>query len=141
MSQLIALLVVVGLTGAASPEAALLAEQRAEVASVDVLHRKVEPPLVVGRGERRDDMGIVEARGELRLAEEATPEALVLRRRRVEQLQRDRLPCIVARAVYLGHRTSTDERLDAVAREARARRQFRVHLVLRIANSALDLQT
>jgi hypothetical protein len=69
-----------------------------------------------------------EARGELRLAEEAPPEALVLCRRRVEQLQCNGVLVVVARAVDLGHRTAADERFDVVAGEAHARIKLRAHL-------------
>ena len=67
----------------------LASEQVAEVATVDVSHREVEHSAGVPGRDGGDDVRMVEARCELRLAQEPLPEALVFSELRREQLEGD----------------------------------------------------
>jgi hypothetical protein len=72
-------------------EASLLAERLAQVGAVHVRHRQVEQAVILARGQHADDARVVEARGDLRLAQEALAEPLVAAELGREQLQRDAL--------------------------------------------------
>src|SRR5262249_6434395 len=88
----------------------LLAQDPAQIRALDQLHHEVEPPLVLAGDDRPDDVGMVEARGDLGLAQEALAEALVVA---VEQLERDDLAGrLAACAVDLGHGASAEQLLD-----------------------------
>jgi hypothetical protein len=109
-------------------ESALTLEQLAEVFALHVVHREVKSPLLLAAGERGDDMGVFEARCELRFTQETPAEALVTRQFGREQLQRD----ATAGRDLLGqindaHRTFTNERLHAKAGEERAGTNLRPH--------------
>ena len=73
-------------------EGPLAPQELAQVDAVHVRHGQVEDAAVVARGDRPHDVRMVERRRELRLAQEALPEPLVVRELGREQLQRHRLP-------------------------------------------------
>ena len=80
-------------------ERPLLPEHLAKVRALDVLHRQVEATVVLTGYERRYDVRMIEARRQLGLAQEALPEAFVLRDLVAEQLQRrPACPCLVSSA-------------------------------------------
>ena len=109
-------------------ESAFAAEQLAEIGALDVSHGEVEGSTLLAGSESGDDMGVVETRRKLGLAEETSAEALVPRQLRREQLQRDapsrsRFRSEVDRA----HRPSSEERLHAKAGEESARTNLGCH--------------
>ena len=109
-------------------EAAVPPEELAQIGALDVLHREVEPAVLLAGAQRPDDVRVVEARRQPGLAQEPLPEPLVTREAVVENLQRDDATvCLVAGTVDPGHRTVTNERLDTKSRDGRARRQLRSH--------------
>ena len=67
-------------------EASLAAEHLAQVGAVHVLEREVEPAVVLARGDRPDDVGMVERRRQPRLAQETAAETVVVCELRREQL-------------------------------------------------------
>ena len=69
---------------------ALAAQQRAQVGAVDEAHRDEKPTARLARLVDRDDVRVVERRGEPRLAEHPLAEPLVGAELEPEQLQRDR---------------------------------------------------
>ena len=98
--------------GALGLEPPFAAQQLAQVDAVDVRHREVEHAAVLARGERPHDVRVVERRGELRLAQEALPEPLVVRELGREQLQRDPLPVRVLGEVDGAHRAAREQLPD-----------------------------
>ena len=109
--------------GALGLECALAAQQRAQVLAVDPLHRDVEEPLVFAGVEHRDDAGMLEQRGDVALAQEPLAEPGVGCERRVEHLQRHGPPVGIPREVDGPGGTLTQQRLDPVAGDVRARRE------------------
>ena len=99
----------------------LSCEELPQVGALDVAHRDVELAVNVVGLEDRDDVRVVEAREQLRLAQEALSEAIVLRQVRSEQLERHpAFEAQVQRSVHVGHPTTAEERLDPVASEVGA---------------------
>ena len=85
-----------------------------QVDAVDVLHREIEDTTFVPRRKARDDVRMVEARGDLRLAQEPLPEALVPCELRIKDLQRYALrPREILSEVDGAHRSLADQRLNA----------------------------
>ena len=70
-------------------ELAVALEDRLQVLPVDEAHREVELAVVLARLVDGDHVRVVDRRGELRLAQEALAEALVLGQLGGDQLQRD----------------------------------------------------
>ena len=60
-------------------DSAVAAQEAPQVRSFDVAHRQIEDAVFFAGGDDRDDVRMVEARGELRLAEEALTEAVLSR--------------------------------------------------------------
>ena len=73
-------------------QSALPPEALAQVDPLHVLHREVEHAVFLARVEDRNDVGVIEARRELRLPQEAPSEALVLCEIAAKHLQRDPAP-------------------------------------------------
>ena len=113
-------------------EAAAL-QARLQVAPLDVAHRDEEE--VVGRPGLvdRDDVRMVDRRGELRLAQEPVTERLVLGEAGGEQLERDPpLEPQVLGQVDDAHPAEAEQRLDPVAGELGADPRVVAHLHVRI---------
>jgi hypothetical protein len=91
------------------------AQELAKVRSVDVGEREVEPAVLLARGDRPDDVRVVERGRQLRLAEETAPEALVARQRGLEELERDPPPGLVLGKEDRAHRAAADLRPDTEA--------------------------
>jgi hypothetical protein len=93
-------------------------DERAHVGALDVAHREVEHALRLAGLEDRDDVGMVDRGGELRLGLEAVAEVDV-----VGQLGRDHLQCDCAAeaelrgAVHDAHPALACDPVDAVAAE------------------------
>jgi hypothetical protein len=93
-------------------EAPLAPQQIPQIGAFDVLHRDVEDAVVFAGRDRPHDVRMVEARRQLRLPEEAPPEALVPGELGREQLQRNAASRGVFREVDRAHRPLADERRD-----------------------------
>ena len=102
-------------------ERTLAPQQLREVAAVDVAHGDVQQSVGVTGLVDRDDPGVVDRRGQVRLALEARPEARIARELGREQLQRD-LPAEpqVRRPIHDAHAAPTEELLDAIRPDAAA---------------------
>ena len=100
-------------------ERSLAPEDLAQVGAIDVRHRQIEATVLrLTGGERRHDVGMVEARRELRLAQEALPEALVLGELVAEQLQRSPVAALhVLGEVNRADGTLADERARCGSRQ------------------------
>ena len=97
-------------------ECAVPPQERLEIRAVDIPHRDEEAAVGLAGLVDRDDVRVVEARREPRLAQQSLAEALVVGERFREELERDRpLEPNVARAVDVAHATAPDEGLDLVA--------------------------
>ena len=97
-------------------EAALAAEQLAQIRTLDVVHREVEVTLVLARSERLHGVRMVERRRQLGLAQEAPAKTLVAGEFAREELQRDAAPgARLLREVDRSHRPLSEERLHAKA--------------------------
>ena len=107
-------------------EAAVAAEHRAEVAALDEAHGDVDVPVGLAGRVDRDHVRMVEARGQLRLAQDALARGLVVHEPGREHLQRDGT-CQVAvdRAEDLAHATAPDQALERVAGDLVARAELR----------------
>jgi hypothetical protein len=68
-------------------------EQLAKVGALDVGHREIEQTVLVTRGHGRNDVWVVEARGNLRLAQEALPKPFVTGEFGGQNLQSDAAAC------------------------------------------------
>ena len=102
-------------------ESTLLAEQRAQVRSLDEPHHEVQLAVELARVVDRHRVRVLERHRELGLALEALSEALVEREVRRDQLQRDRaFQALVVRAVDDTHAALTGERLDPVPEDLTA---------------------
>jgi hypothetical protein len=108
-------------------------EARSQVAPVHVAHGDEQdapgrPGLV-----DRDDVGMVERGGQLRLAQEALPERLVLRQPDGQQLQRDPpLEPQILRQVDDAHAAQAQRRLDPVTGQLRPDPRVVAHLHVRV---------
>ena len=105
-------------------ERSLAAEQLAQVGPVDVRHREEQPAVDLSRRDRRGDVGMVERRRDLRLAQEALAKPLLVGKLGCEHLERD----AVAGADVLGEvdgarRALGDQGLDAKVPQNRAASQ------------------
>jgi hypothetical protein len=97
-------------------EPAFLLEHRAEIGAFDVAHGDVEQPVCLAGVEDRHDVRVIQAGGQLRLAQEALAKARVLRQFGGQQLQRH----LALEAQLLGqvddpHSATAEQRVDAVA--------------------------
>src|SRR5215208_25208 len=120
-------------TSARRRQLALGVEQRPQVAALHEAHGEVELSVVLPRLVDGDHVRMVERRGEARLAEETGAEALVLRQLRRDQLERHgALERQVCRPVDDAHAAATDQRLDPVAGESRARSERCLHRLRRV---------
>ncbi len=101
----------------------LAAQHRLEVHAVDEPHRDEQAAVRLARVVDRNDVRVVEACGEARLAQETLAEALVVRELLDEQLEGDgALEAHVLRPVDLAHATASDESADLVAGDDVSRR-------------------
>ena len=102
-------------------ERALSVEDLAQVAALDPPHRDEEEALGLALLVHRDDVRVVDQRGQPGLALEALAEALVGDKRAREHLQRNRAPePQVLRPVHHPHPATAGKRLDAVPGELAA---------------------
>jgi hypothetical protein len=109
---------------------ALAAHQAADVVAGDVAHRDVRDAVLLARVIDRDDVGVVDRRGDLRLAHEALPDRLVLEQPGRDDLQGDgaverelRGPVDDAHAATAGHRVDPVAREDAAGFQLTHRRE------------------
>ena len=103
------------------PQASLLGQHALEIAALHVAHGDVEHPVDLTRLEDRDHVGVIERGGQLRLPEEALPEALVPGQIGGQQLQRHpALQAQILGQIDVAHPTPPEQRLDPVARKLRA---------------------
>ena len=101
-----------------------LSQEARKVASLDVAHREEEHAVRLAGGVDRDDVRMLERRGDLRLAEEAIAEPLVARKLRSEHLERDPpLERDLQRGVDGPHRAVPEHGFDAVAGDRSPGRQ------------------
>ena len=101
---------------AARLERAFRREQLPEVGALDVAHREEEGTVVFPRTEDRDDVRMVERRGDTRLVQEALPESVALRELGSDHLQRHPTPeAELLGAIDRAHSASADEPFDLVA--------------------------
>jgi hypothetical protein len=103
-------------SGASRAEAAFRLDQGADVPVTDVAHRDEQHAVGLTCLEYRNDVGVLDAGGSARLADEALPEGLVLAEVRSQHLERDgttepQVQC----AVDHGHAAAADLFLDLVA--------------------------
>ena len=117
--------------GALGVERALLLEQVLRVLTVHVAHRDPEDALLLACLVDRDDVRVVERRGQARLTRKALTERLILAQLRSEKLDRDRtaegqMLCPVDDA----HAAVTEERVQPVARELGANPRNPAHRTL-----------
>ena len=102
---------------------ALATQERLEVGPVHVPHRDEEPALGLAGLVDRDDVRVVEARGEPGFLQHPLAEPVVVRQALAQQLQRDRtLEPRVVRPVDLTHPATSGEGADLVAGDDVTRR-------------------
>ena len=103
-------------------EAPVAAEHRAQIAPVDEAHRDVDVPVGLAGGIDRDHVRMVDARGQLRFAQDAVARGLVVHEPGREHLQCDGT-CQVAvdGAEDLAHATAPDQALERVPGDLIAR--------------------
>ena len=105
-------------------EAAAPVDQLLQGGAVDEAHRDVEAPVLLAAAVDGEDVGVLQRRGASRLGPEALAEALVLRDRRGDHLERDEPAQLdVDRAVHDSHATGARAPLDPVAGDHAAGRQ------------------
>ncbi len=98
-----------------------LDEALLEVGALDVAHGQVVRALDLARVIDRDDVGVVDGCGELRLAQEARPEGLVVSVVGRQQLERNATVQTGVRGeVHDTHAAAADDRLDVIGPEVRA---------------------
>ena len=89
-------------------------QQAREVAAVHIPHRQVEQPVGLARSVDRDDVGMLEARDEPRLAQEALAEPLVARQALREDLHgHSPVEREVFGRIHRSHRSAADQATDA----------------------------
>jgi len=89
-----------------------------QVGAFDQAHRDVELTCDLAGFVDRDDRGMIERRGQPRLAQEALPETNVLGQLGCEDFYRDvPVKCEVVGAVDNAHPPATEQRLDPIARK------------------------
>ena len=97
-------------------ECALSSKHRAQVRAIDVTHREVQACIRLARVVDRDDVGMIEARSEPRLAEKALAKLGVVDVTRREDLEGDvPVEASVVRPVHLAHAAASDQLLNLVA--------------------------
>src|SRR5215218_906839 len=94
-------------------ETPLAAQELAQIGPVHVLHDQVEDTAVLARGDRPHHVRMVECRREPRLAQEALPEPLVVRKLGRQQLQRHPPALAVLCEVNGPHRPARQQLPDA----------------------------
>jgi len=104
-------------------ERPLAAQKAAQVDAFDPLHRDVEEPAVFAGVEHRDEVGMLEQRGDAALAQEPLAEPGVGGDGRVEHLERHRAPLGIAGQVDGSGGALAQQRLDPVTGDLRARRE------------------
>ncbi len=101
---------------AARRNPAALGDELLEARALHVAHGDVEPALVLARAVDRDDVRVLQARRDQRLAHEQLAEARVLGALGGDQLQRDLTAELgIGGAVHHPHAPGAGERLDDVA--------------------------
>ena len=94
------------------------AQERAQIAALDVAHGQERRPLSVAGVIDRDDVRVIERGRDPRLAQEALPERVLVHKLGRQDLQRHlALQPLVLGEVHRAHRPAPDHRLDAVSRE------------------------
>ena len=94
---------------------AVAAKHRAEIAALDEPHRDVDVPVRLAGGVDRDHVRMVDARGQLRFAQDAVARGLVVHEPRREHLQCDgSCQMAVDGAEDLAHATAPDQALERV---------------------------
>src|SRR5262249_42672108 len=102
-------------------ERAVATKKRTKVGAGDVAHRDVEQAVELTGLVDRDDVRMLQRRGELRLAEETLAESVVLAELRCEELQRDlSLQTKIVGAVDDAHPAPTENALQVVLAEPRS---------------------
>ena len=110
-------------------EASFAPQQLPEIGALDVSHCEVERSVLLSGSECRDGVRVVEARRQLCLAQEPSPEALVARQLRRKQLQRNAPPGRrLLGQVDGAHRALAEERLHPKAGKNRAGANFKPHV-------------
>ena len=105
-------------------EAAAPVDQLLQGGAVDEAHGDVEAPVLLAAAVDGEDVGVLQRRRASRLGPEALAEALVLRDRRGDHLERDQPAQLdVDRAVHDSHATGARAPLDPVAGDHAAGRQ------------------
>ncbi len=106
-------------------ERALAVDQLAQVAALDQAHRHDQLAVVLAGVVDRHHGGVLESRGETRLAEEAAAELLVVGELAGDHLERHRpLQGQLGRPVDDPHAAAGDQRVEPVAAKRRADRGF-----------------
>jgi hypothetical protein len=102
-------------------EWAVAAEEFAQIRPLDPAHRDVKHAVCFVGVVDRDDVRVIERGGQLRFAQEALAEALIVGKLRREQLERD-LPVQAQMLCEIdaGHATPAEQPLDPVAGDHRA---------------------
>jgi hypothetical protein len=100
--------------GAVGAQRSLALEDLAQVEPVHEAHDEVEHLVLLAGGERRDDVRLVERGSDPRLAQEPLPEALVLRKRGDQYLERDLVPVGVLREIHGPGRAAADQAHNAI---------------------------
>ena len=127
--------------GAFRVEHSLPAQELAQVDAVHVGHREVQHVAVLAGGDRLDDVRVVERRRELRLAQEPTPEALVVGELGREELERDALPVFVLREVHASHRPTREQLADPEPADDAAGRTIDAHRLWQPLQSPAGIST
>src|SRR5881394_2679173 len=110
-------------------ESPLAVEQRAQVGAVDIRRREVEKTVLLAGGECGRDVRVDERRSDLRLTQEALPEALVARELRRQHLQCHTFAVMrIHGAVDGARRACADDLLDPEPRQERAAANLHRHL-------------
>ena len=103
---------------------AVFCNELGEVVTLDVAHGEKEQAVLISRLVDGDDVRMVERGRDLRLAEEALAEALVLGELGRDDLERDLAPeTLLLGTVDGAHPPSADERFDLIAGDRRSGRQ------------------
>jgi hypothetical protein len=109
---------------AGGSQRALASKHGAQIRALDVAHREVEALFGFTRVVHRDDVRMIEARGEPRLTEKALAESVVVGVTRSEELEGDvPVEVSVVRPVHLSHPAAADQLLDPVAGDLDATRK------------------
>ena len=99
-----------------------------KVVAFDVLHRQEEDVALLAGGIDRDDVRVLQARGQLGLEEEPTPKTLVPGQLRPDHLDGDlALQVLVLREVDGAHRAPPEQALDPETGERRPQRDLDTH--------------